>query len=997
MTDKKEKENIFETMFQEFIYVRSYSRWREKEKRRESWDETVSRYCDYIKKKLGDKVTEKERKDVFNAIYNLEVMPSMRALWSAGKAADVENLSFYNCAFTTITKLKDFSEILYVLMNGCGLGFSVERKFIQQLPAIKEKNGSAIEKIVFEDSRLGWAKGFERVLECLWEGQDFECDYSKVRPFGERLKTFGGRASGPGPLIELVDFVTDIAERNRGFQIQPVDAHDIACKVSEAVVAGGTRRSACISLSDLTDNQMANAKMGDFWKINKQRELANNSVAYTRVPDIVSFIDEWKNLDRSKSGERGIFSRVAAQKKASENDRRDGSKVVGVNPCGEVLLTSKETCNLSEVVIRPEDTFETLKRKVIIATMIGTWQSTFTKFKYVDKEWKMNCEEERLLGVSFTGLRDHKVLGNVNDTAKKWLADLKHVAIQTNKKYAEKLGINRAAAITCVKPSGCLSTDSLISTSEGILELAEIGDTHGEDWQDHDIEVEQETSYEKSTKFHVNGEVPTKRVHMQSGIVLEATPNHKFRVLQNGEYQWKELREMSIGDCLPYKIGGYSGGSLQKLIKVEPPYCNVKEIEQPDILDEKLAYVLGLYAGDGSTHKKGIRIAGCCDDMVPLKKVGEYISQLFNIDCFIYERASGRNADVYANSTFLLAFLKANDLIKNKTNNIDIPLLIRRSPKHIIQAFIDGLFDADGCVSSRGYKILCTISETLARQLPIVLRALGHTCSCRLMLPTETSWGSAMRYRITILKGRNGAMHKSGLGNLYKDLDNIGMTEFIPDIVEGIEDSVAHTVDLEVPENNTYIANSYVSHNTVSSLVDCSPGAHTRKTKSGCYIRRVRIASNDPLAFLMQDAGMELIQEVGGDTTRFVLEFPIKAPRGAKVLGDSALQQLEYWRMVRNFWCEHNPSITIDVREDEWLDVAAWVYSNFEDVCGLTFMPVDDHVYQLAPYEDIDADTYRKMMKEFPEVNFGLLGEYEMEDNTEGGKEYACGGGACDI
>jgi len=1027
--------NPFKTLLQEFVYIRTYSRWLDKEQRRETWEETVTRYCTHMKMKYEDKITDKEYKDVFNAIYNLEVMPSMRALWSAGKAAEEENLAQYNCSFIAIERLKDFSEILYILMCGTGVGYSVERKYVNKLPVIKDRRETdEVTQIVFEDSKMGWARGFSEVIDCLWEGQPFECDYSKIRPRGARLKTFGGRASGNQPLMDLVKFVTDIVERNRGFQIRSIDAHDICCKIAEVVVVGGVRRclpywstiftkngikkiadittddevevggvvypvkgkvfsgkqktlkifhdfgvlectpnhkvavfedtstkfifkqaqdikpddrlvwdnsgytgqdtalpentekfhfnstkfvipeltndiawligyihgnghiasrcleitaatqhrnvleyaesifhkfkltgkiskgngdclrlrvnsaqlcrwfeknikkantdivipsfilnakkdirraylaglfdadgrsrsdgiceqattiyesfskqivstlaglgiatsvyfgsaekrreegvdakdfysvyvrgitnrkrwlteiapftvsgkmtrigyegspadfkykasmlnfpagwksdgnvtvaaaishdliedhkyypvpvksieegelvdtydieveniemfttdgivvhnSACISLSDLTDNEMSNAKSGEFWHTDPQRSLSNNSVSYTRKPDIISFIDEWKNLYRSKSGERGIFSRIAAIKKAGENGRRDGSKIIGTNPCGEILLRSRQLCNLTEVVVRPEDTFESLKKKIQIATLMGTWQAGFTKFKFLDKAWKINCEEEALLGVSLTGLRDHMILGNVNDRAKKWLSDLKHVAIATNKKVAERIGINQATAITCIKPSG-----------------------------------------------------------------------------------------------------------------------------------------------------------------------------------------------------------------------------------------------------------------------------------------------------------------------------------------------------------------------TVSLLVDSSPGAHVRPTNTGYYIRRIRISATDPLFKLMKDAGFKAKCEVGQTPetcSTWVLEFPSKSPEGSHMMKEeTAMEQLEYWKMLRSFYCEHNPSITITIDEEDWLNTAAWVYSNFDDVGGLTFLPSTDHVYQLAPFEDIDEKTYNAVFPLVPEIDFSILTTYEKEDSTTGNKELACTGDSCTL
>jgi len=635
--------NTFKTPFQAFVYARTYSRWEELKNRRENWEETVKRYIDYMRDRLEDKVTPKELKDAYNAIYNLQVMPSMRGLWAAGPAIDADNLALFNCSFVAITSLKKLAELLYILMNGTGAGFSVERNYTNQLPSIAEiVNNEQHKEIIFQDSKIGWAEGYLDVLDCLWKGIPFTCDYSLIRPKGARLKTFGGRASGPDPLKDLVLFTTNIIEKNRGTQLQPIDVHDICCKIAEVVVVGGVRRSALLSLSDLTDNQIANAKVGEFWNEHPQRVLANNSVAYTRKPDIISFLDEWKHLYKSKAGERGIFSRTAAIKKANENSRRDGSQVAGINPCGEVLLRDQQLCNLTEVIVRPEDTFETLKTKIKIATMLGTWQSFFTNFNFVDEQWKKNCDEERLLGVSMSGLRDHPILGTVNDTAKKWLSDLKHIAIQTNKKTAQKLNINRATAITTIKPSG-----------------------------------------------------------------------------------------------------------------------------------------------------------------------------------------------------------------------------------------------------------------------------------------------------------------------------------------------------------------------TVSSLVDCSPGAHVRQTKTGYYIRRIRISATDPLFKMMKDQGIKYSCEVGQtpDTCNtYVLEFITKAPETAKNRKDeTAEEQLEYWKMLRNFYCEHNPSITISVKEDEWLETASWVYKNFDDVCGLSFLPSSDHIYQLAPYEDITKEQYDELIKNQPVIDFSKLSEYEAEDNTEGAKEYACTAGSCEL
>jgi len=1135
----------FPTLFQEFIYTRTYSRWIDELNRRETWTETVQRYTDYLQKHLGEKLSTKELNDINKAILNFEVMPSMRALWAAGVAADADNLALYNCSFIAIEELKNFAEILYILMNGTGAGFTVEKEFINKLPLVaSEVQKGPLHNIIFEDSKVGWAEGFEKVLNCLWLGLPFECDYSKIRPRGARLKTMGGRASGPAPLKDLVRFVTNIAELNRGHQIQSIDAHDICCKIADIVVVGGVRRSACISLSDLDDRTMANAKKGEFWNSQPQRMLANNSAAYLRKPNIASFIEEWKHLYQSNSGERGIFNRMAAKKKAAENHRRDASQVQGTNPCltgdtivavadgrngisikqlaaqgqmfqvycakstnvsnqfgeskkfshwkpeiknatafksgtkevievvlsdgstfkctpdhrlaikdgrwieaqycegeqlakfytysnknsnknyrtinsmtdghtrqyrmiweffngnydgskfnvdhisedttndefsnlqllsyedhkekssnsklgsknpifkmnaeyrkwinkkrnilanasrynwdefrtqntlaafeidnpkpeledkniymndkiyvteviwtdeledvydltvednhnfyiitntddknymncsgvlvhncGEILLRSAELCNLSEVVVKPEDTFDTLKQKVKIATLLGTCQATFTKFNYIDQKWINNCEEERLLGVSLTGLRDHAVLGNVNDEAKKWLADLKHVAIQTNRKAATKLGINRATAITCVKPSGCQKKETILLTDNGILTFEELGDIYGEQWQKHEIIVANKQNNKMSTKFYINGQAKTLKIKMQSGLELEATENHQYQKfsIDNNGLMWVQSNCLKIGDMLPYKVGGYDKSTNVDLIQISKPYCNVKKIIQPTEMTEKLAYLLGLYCGDGSNHTRGIRIAGNYDDINILEKARDIAEELFGIKGKIYTRTKGNNADLFLNSTYLLAWLRANDLLKQKTADIEVPSVIRQCSKEIIEQFFNGYFDADGCIHKNGTRTFVTISKKMAEQTVVCLRAIGRDASYREMPPTEKSWGTNMRYWIQEKKGRNGDYTKSVYREGFSQLDDADLNYLTPDYIMSIEESINDTFDIEVPDGNEYLANSYISHNTVSLLVDSAPGAHVRQTKTGFYIRRVRISATDPL------------------------------------------------------------------------------------------------------------------------------------------------------
>lgn len=452
--------------YQSFIHKSRYARWLESEGRRETWEETVSRFVDFWKER--EQIEGEDAQEVWDAIHNLEVMPSMRCMMTAGEALKRDNVAGFNCSYLHIDHPRAFDELMYVLMCGTGVGFSVERNFIAKLPEVAETFHKTNTVIVVSDSKLGWASAFRELISLLYAGKLPKWDMSRVRPAGARLKTFGGRASGPEPLEDLFRFCVEVFQKAAGRKLTSIECHDVCCKVADIVVVGGVRRSALISLSNLSDQRMSKAKSGQWWVDQGQRRLANNSVAYTEKPDFEAFLQEMKNLYESKSGERGLFSRVAAQKIAARNGRRDAEQDFGTNPCSEIILRSNQFCNLSEVVVRADDTLETLKEKVRKATIIGTLQSTLTEFRYLRVRWKRNTEEECLLGVSLTGIMDHGILGGDPESPMlaAWLEEMRDVAIKTNKEWAEKLGVNQSTAITCVKPSGTVS--QLVDSASGI-------------------------------------------------------------------------------------------------------------------------------------------------------------------------------------------------------------------------------------------------------------------------------------------------------------------------------------------------------------------------------------------------------------------------------------------------------------------------------------------------------------------------------------------------
>jgi ribonucleoside-triphosphate reductase len=619
------------SVYQDVIAMSRYARFIPEKNRRETWSETVDRLVSYLETKTPE--LKKELKEVRDAVLNLEVMPSMRLLMTAGEACERDNISAYNCSYLAVNNKRAFSEALYILMNGTGVGFSCERQEIDRLPAIPSDLSSCDDLIVVEDSKLGWAKAFKKLLSSLYEGDIPTFDFSKVRPAGARLKTFGGRASGPDPLKRLFDFVTETFKHAKGRKLNSIEVHDIMCMVGEIVVVGGVRRSALISLSNLTDRRMREAKMGAWYNDHPHRGLANNSVAYTEKPDSETFMEEWVSLVKSKSGERGIFNRIAAQDQANKWGRRDPSLSYGTNPCSEIILRDKQFCNLTEVVVRATDTEESLARKVRLATLLGTIQSTLTDFKFLSAEWKQNTEEERLLGVSMTGIMDAKITSNPDP---KMLERLRDVARQTNEKYAKKLEIPASASITCVKPSG-----------------------------------------------------------------------------------------------------------------------------------------------------------------------------------------------------------------------------------------------------------------------------------------------------------------------------------------------------------------------TVSQLVDSASGIHTRH--NDYYYRRIRMDKKDPIYTFLKEKGVSVEDEAFRPDSTAVFTFPMKAPKGA-ILRDglTALEQLENWIIYQRHWCEHKPSVTISVKDDEWVEVGAWVWKHFDEISGVSFLPHSDHTYQQAPYEDCSKEQYEELLAKTPKT-IDWTEFTEEDDNTIGQQTLACTAGHCEI
>ena len=593
-----------------------YARYLPEENRRETWEETVDRMVNYLSSK--NKGLTKEFKEIREAVLNLEIMPSMRLMMSAGEACERDNIAAYNCSYLAMNNKRAFSEALYILMNGTGVGFSCERQEISKLPSIPETISNCDDVIVVGDSKLGWAKSFKKLLSSLWEGDIPTIDYSQVRPAGARLKTFGGRASGPEPLKRLFDFVIETFKHAQGRKLTSIEVHDITCMIGEIVVVGGVRRSALISLSNLTDKRMREAKMGAWYNDFAYRGLANNSVAYTERPDMETFMDEWVSLVKSKSGERGIFNRVAAQVQA-EKQGREKDLNYGTNPCSEIILRDKQFCNLTEVVVRANDTKETLTRKVQLATILGTLQSNLTNFQFLSAEWTKNTKEERLLGVSLTGIMDAKITSNPDPI---FLEELKNEANKTNKKYAKMLDIEPSKSITCVKPSGTVS--QLVDSASGIHTRhspyyirtirMDKKDSIYEFLKDKGVQVEDEQFRPDSTAvFSFPIKAPSGAITRDDKTAIEQLENwlvyqrhwceHKPSVtisvkddewMQVGAWVWKYFDEISGISFLPHSDHSYvqapytdcTKEEYNKLKKITPNNIDFSELIEEDDMTE---------------------------------------------------------------------------------------------------------------------------------------------------------------------------------------------------------------------------------------------------------------------------------------------------------------------------------------------------------------------------------------------------------------------------
>lgn len=1009
--------------YSEFIHLAKYSKWVEERKKRENWEQTVDRYVGYLAEKFPQ-FNNIILGEIREHIITLKTLPSMRGLMSAGQALEKDNCAVFNCSYLPIDNPRSFDEIMYLLMCGTGVGFSVERQYINKLPEIAEDFHDSDTVISVPDTRIGWASSYRELISLLYAGKVPQWDTSRVRKKGSRLKTFGGRASGPEPLENLFRFTISVFKKAAGRKLTSIESHDLATKVGETVVAAGTRSSALISLSNVDDDRMRLAKSGQWWVEHKNRQYANNSAVYDERPEFEVFLNEFKSLYESKSGERGIFGRYASRNQVMRIGRRDPNHIWGCNPCSEIILRPYQMCNLTEVVVRPGDSIQDLEDKVRIATILGTLQSTFTNFRYLRKIWKRNCDEERLLGVSLTGIMDHPVLGDHNNPdLPNILEHLKSVSIETNKIWAEKLGIAQSTAITCVKPSGCRPGNALTPTNKGLLTLDELMENHtsGDQWCNLvGISVLQGNGKcSPATRTYANGESPIISIRTSYNLVVESTPNHKWFVksryrdrLRKYEEvnQWVRADEIKPNDILDIQLGSYFSD-------IEPEMKNLSSDDlhrnavvlprQPTHMNADLAWLLGYMFGDGimSTSKSRLRFID--DHKFNLAKVQRILLEQFGLESNINDASQDGNASVLEKgSVHVFQWMLHNGI--DKRDGLTIPRIIRESSTESIIAFIAGLIDSDGCVSKgssgRNMAIISTTNHEFAKLIQDVCWSVGlgfgrsYNTEGKNLQRTKDMWSlHSITYQnlnsFGILKRHCNKISMSN-GPWVHDADIPGAL-ILGKVVSTEVSGVAPTYDIEVPENNWYYSGVVKSHNTASQLVDTASGIHPRFSKF--YIRTVRVVKTDPLGQLMIDLGFPY-EESSGDPTKWVFSFPMRSPDTSKTVSDlTAIDQLKHWKLYQDHWCEHKPSITVYYSDNEFLDVASFVWKNFDSISGISFLPKTDHVFEQAPYQPLTEEEYHEWLLKMPtDYDFDALSIYELEDSTTGSQTLACVAGSCE-
>lgn len=983
----------------ELTFITKYSR-RKEDGSKETWVDTGRRviegmfsiqkdWCKENRLPWNENKAQATAKDAFDRLFVGKWTPPGRGLWMMGtefvhakkNSAALQNCSFLSTEHISTRSVHDatwpFVRLMEMSMLGVGVGFDTKGADKLTIHQPLEE----VEVLVVEDSREGWCESVGKLLESyFFAGRPtFDFDYSLVRPSGEPINGFGGTAAGPGPLIDLHNSLKAQFNGREGEKLSSTDIVDIQNKIGRCVVAGNVRRSAEIALGSADDKDFLDLKN---WEVNPDR-MGANGWGHTSNNSIIAEVGG--NYDTlaeriANNGEPGLVYLDLCRKYGRLIDPPNNKdyRVAGTNPCAEQSLESGECCTLTETFPIKHESLEDYKRTIKVAYL---YAKSVTLLPTHWPETNSIMQRNRRIGCSISGVAQFAERYGWAEM-KTWLNQGYDEVQRYDVVYSDWLGVRESIKTTSVKPSGCQKPDTMVTTLDGIYMLGELGNVDGDQWQYLGKAVPDETtSTNKATQFFVNGLANTKVVKLKSGLTLESTLNHQYKVLTANGLEWRRADELKEGDTLPYSVGDYLAQETNdvkpyvSLVRAEKPYCNVREMTMPTHLTEDLAWLVGLMVGDGSVHTKGIRIAGSIAHLDRLERAAEIVENLFGIRAIIYGRTkSEQNADLYINSTWFREWLRANGLLKAQSNEISIPLKVRQSPVAVIEAFLDGYCAADGAMNHLG-RTFVTISKTMAEQVVCVLRAIGHDASMREMPPTQSSWGSNMRYWVQEKKGRLGQIKKLPTRNQQDiaQLDNLHLRHMMPDYVVAIEDGYNMTVDIEVPDGNTYLANSYVSHNTVSLLFGVTPGVHW--PTADVYIRRMRLASNDPLLEALGKAGYHTEPDVMDPVHSVVVELPTRGPQVRTEREVTMWEKASLAVLAQRYWADNQVSVTITFQPQEKDQIGALLRSVDGQLKSISMLPLleEGGAYAQMPYERISEEVWEESTKKVKAIKWASL------------------------
>lgn len=986
----------------DLVLYRTYSATKE-DGTKESRSEMYDRVANMHKKKYPH--LEKDIDFAIDQCKQNKVLGSQRAAQFAGPAIEKENLRMYNCAFLNIETFQDIGEFLFILACGTGCGVSVKHRHVDKLPVISSGVLGCV--FVVPDTKEGWADSCVALLN----NPQLLFDYSNVRAAGSPLSS-GGTASGPEPLNAAHAKIKASLTNAVGRQLKPIEIFDICGYIADVIVAGGSRRSACIALFDADDVEMLTSKSGNWWEANSQRGRFNISAHILRTDPRAKtlFNNTIDACFNSNAGEPGILW---------TNDLDEGTQ-----PCVELSLRNNGLCNLSEVNVAACRTFDELSDAVRAAVILGTLQAGYTSFGYIKSKWAENCKDEALLGVSLTGLAEnweiltagpllassYEVETGVKELiyVKDVLAELTKQAIETNKYFAQAIGINTAARICCVKPSGCVHPNTLVMTDRGLLRMSELGNVGGDDWQDVSFNVAQKQDKALATKFFINGEVATKKIHTRRSGDFECTPNHQIQIIRNKELIWCRADGLDVGDIMPYRVGGWlvteplalPEVDLNKWVKRGNYFP--EDFQQPEFFTEDFAYFLGNFFGDGSVHEKGMRISGCVDKEANLIRIQTIIKELFNVDSNILDE-SGKRRTLYINSVWLSRYLNELGLLKQKSHELIVPVKVRKAPKEVVKAFINGFIDADG--HRKKYHItLASTGIGFIKELLVLARGVGIDFGMRPMTFSKGHKGTKPMVQCYLTETLRSTKSPKEKKQILTVLDTLGLSDFSFDVVTGISDSRSLTYDITVPDGSYYLGNSFISHNTASAFVGTTSGIHA--AHDNYYIRRVQIEKSNPVAqyLLSIEAMKPFIVENVYNPNEIKIEIPINKENAITRNSETALELLERAKFIAENWIhpthtrgknKHNVSLTVSYKKEEEAEIKHWMWLNRYKYNGISLLPFDGGSYQQMPFESISKEKYEALIMGFPDVSLAGVNYKNVVDDRKA--EAACAaGGSCE-